>query len=148
MKIWSIIKMKLIGLFLLSSFSIAFLYAIRGPVMTQFISIVKWSDVIEFSYATLMGISGLPIIAIFIVLSIIGIFKKDIEPVKISKPLEMPLIIITLVSLGSGFISTVILFIVIALSPYTSCHFKGITVTKYYVNDPGLCKTIKPFGDK
>lgn len=142
MNIWPAIKIKLYGLLILSIFSLLFFFIIYGPLMTQFISIIKWGDIIEFSNVTLMCVCGLPVVGSFIILSILVIFKKGITPLNVSKPFDTLLVLITIISLGSGFVSSGIFLITISISPYTECHFKNIKSTKYYVKDPKLCKTI------
>lgn len=142
MKIWTFVKMKLWGLLILSAFSLLFYFITYGPIMRQFFTIIKWSDIIEVSNATLMCVCGLPIVCSFIILSVVGIFKKGVEPLTVAKPFDTWLVIITIISLASGVISSVLFFIVISASSYSQCDFPNIKSTKYYVTDTALCKTI------
>ena len=132
------IHLRLIALCLLICFISIFIFLIHGIPMVDFLSLVRAGDIISYNKTcTLIG--GIPLVLLFIILSIVALFNKEAHA-KTPDSMNNALIIITIIPFVIGFIADCLLpFLLMALS-YTSCPQKKLH--DFDVTDIELCKTI------
>ncbi|MCS2169183.1 hypothetical protein MUU46_02405 [Scandinavium sp. TWS1a] len=141
-----LIKTKLICIFALFFFSSFFYVIICGFPMRQFKSILAWGDIIEYSKAAIMCISGLPLFLIVMIFFCAALFHKGSKILQFPVSLHFITSVIAVASLALGIACTVIFWIVINLSNYTLCDLPNTKSFAYFARDPAMCQAIHSKG--
>lgn len=152
MPIQKIVKQKLFCTVGLLIFTALLLCCFFGFPMREFISILAWGEIIEYSKATMLAVFGSPVLLIMIIHILRALFHKGDTILPFSEKFSFVASIIAVVSLALGFVGMLIFWIAIAIaiaiafSDYTRCDLPGTKAATYFVKDPAICQTIRSKG--
>lgn len=138
------IKMKIAAALLICIALAFFWLIILGPVMIEFLSILRWRDIIIVGKASMIGIGSLPSVFYIFTLGIRNLLTPHASPVSTNTHFDFIVILISTIFFVTGFFATFILWIALALSPYIRCDLPDNVIQSFYVIDQSLCKTIDP----
>jgi hypothetical protein len=111
-----------------------------GSIMDDFISLIKMKPIIFYN-KTCLQMSAIPMFSYLLLLTFFYLFSK-----KIFKYLQKLMdssyfILIMLIPIPIGYISTIIIPFILMANSYTNCPQENLS--KYYVKDVALCEKIK-----
>lgn len=131
------------GAIILIAASLCYIYGVNDLMETfNTKSLFILSDVIEYSGKVIICASGIPLFIWVLFFALKMLFKKGIEPFKKYTAIGYVWMVVSVLSLILGFITSFIIPFILMASPYTSCNIGKYS--NYYVITPSLCKTIDP----
>lgn len=131
------------GAIILIAASLCYIYGVNDLMETfNTKSLFILSDIIEYSGKVIICASGIPLFIWVLFFALKMLFKKGIEPFKKYTAIGYIWMVISVLSLILGFITSFIIPFILMASSYTSCNIGKYS--NYYVITPDLCKTIDP----
>lgn len=135
------VYLRVVGIILAIIFSCLLYMILMGPVMSDFLSVIRMGNIISYN-KTFALIGGIPLICYALLLIIMTLFTKDVQCPKLPSRIESCVLLVAFVPFITGIILNFLVPFLLMASPYIPCpkdHLSDV-----YVTDLKFCKNVKP----